>query len=146
MEDLWHEEAKRNTRHVPAKSKKRWPKIERPKARGDRVGDDASADGNQITVNGQKNFIGDLARFFRAFLMFRFAAARCFRVVTISHNRICAVGSSVRPSHAHLSDDAFVWLLLSSRQPTGNVPSVDSPRALRVSTMPALRRSDGSRV
>ena len=35
-----------------------------------------------------------------AFLMFRFAAARCFRVVTISRSRIYPVGSSVRPSHA----------------------------------------------
>jgi hypothetical protein len=31
-----------------------------------------------------------------AFLMFRFAAARCFRVVTISRNRIYPVGFSVR--------------------------------------------------
>jgi len=32
--------------------------------------------------------------------MFRFAAARYFRVVTISRSRIYPVGSSVRPSHA----------------------------------------------
>jgi hypothetical protein len=31
-----------------------------------------------------------------AFLMFRFAADRCFLVVTISRNRSCPIGSSVR--------------------------------------------------
>ena len=81
-----------------------------------------------------------------AFLMFRFAVACCFRV-TSSRNRICAVGSFVSPrAPLHLKGDAFVCAALSSRQPSGTVQSVASPRALRVSTMPALRRRDGFRV
>ena len=78
-----------------------------------------------ITRKRSREFHFDLARFFRtalapslpravrvffdkcaivlfrraalvAFLMFRFAAARCVLAVTISRNRICPVGSSVR--------------------------------------------------
>jgi len=85
-----------------------------------------------ITRKRPRKFHFDLARFFRAalapslpravrvflgrraivffrraalaaFLMFRFAAARCFRVVTISRNRMCPVGSSVRREPRYIS-------------------------------------------
>jgi hypothetical protein len=46
----------------------------------------------------------------------------------------------------HLSGGAFVCALLSSQRPSAIVQSVASPRALRVSIMPALMLSDGSRA
>jgi hypothetical protein len=57
-----------------------------------------------------------------AFLMFRFAAARCFRVVTISRNPVCP-GRIFRSPRTtlHLSGDAFVCALVSSRQPNAIV-------------------------
>jgi hypothetical protein len=65
--------------------------------------------------------------------MFRFAAARCFLVVTTTLGYV-------------LSDGAFLYELLSSRQPTVSAQNVASPRVLRVSTTPALMLSAGSRV
>ncbi len=98
--------------------------------------DDAFSDRDQITRKRSGKFHFDLARFFRAalapslpravrvffdkcaivlfrraalsaFLMFRFAAARCFRVVTISRNRICPVGSSTRHEPRYISAPAL---------------------------------------
>jgi hypothetical protein len=59
----WPEKRRRRSREkakqikFPQRWKKRWPKVERRKAPGDRVRDDASTDGDQITANGQGNFI-----------------------------------------------------------------------------------------
>ena len=113
--------------------------------------DDAFTDREQITRKRSGKFHFDLARFFRAalapslpravrvflgrraivffrraalaaFLMFRFAAARCFRVVTISRNPICPGRIFRLPrTTLHLSGDAFVCALLSSRQPNAIV-------------------------
>jgi hypothetical protein len=54
--------------------------------------------------------------------------------------------SARRESQAHLSGDVSACALLSSRRPNATVESVAAPRAWRVSTMPALMLSDGSRV
>jgi hypothetical protein len=81
MEDLWHEEAKRNTRQVPAKVEEKVPKVERSKARADRVRDDASRDRDHITRKRSRKFHFDLARFFSCSLgsLFTESRARLFR-------------------------------------------------------------------
>jgi hypothetical protein len=52
----------------------------------------------------------------------------------------------VPPVVLHLSGDAFVCALLSSRRPVATVQSVAAQHALRVSTTLALTLSDGSRA
>ena len=132
--------------------------------------------GDQITRNGQANFISIwFASFAQTWLpfcrepcesfsadahSFSFAvqlwplsecsASQRFVVFELSQfhgNRICPVGSSPRrETSLHLSGDAFVCSLLSSRQPNAIVESAAAPRASRVSTMPALMRTDDSRA
>src|SRR5882724_808025 len=51
-----------------------------------------------------------------------------------------------RDSRNHLSDGAFGYALLSSRQPSATVQSVASPRASRVSITLALTLTDDSRA
>jgi hypothetical protein len=79
--------------------------------------------------------------------MFRFAATRCFLVVASSGTQI-RLGRIFRAPRVtlRLSGDVFVCALLSSRRPNASVPSVAPLPASRVSTVPALMRSDGSRV
>ena len=82
-----------------------------------------------------------------AFLIFRFAAVRCFLVVMISRRWNCLTGSSaVRRSPLHLKVGAFASAPLFLRRPNATAQSVASPRASRVSTMPVLMLIDGSRV
>ena len=155
---------------------KRRPEVERPKAPGDRVRDEASRNRDQIIRKPLGKFHFDPARFFRAalapslpravrvflgrcamvlfrraaraaFLMFRFAAVRCFLVVTSSRNQFCTAGPPARRVPGYrLSGVAFLCGLLSSRRPNAIVQSVAPLPASRVWTTPALMLSDDSRV
>ena len=128
-----------------------------------------------ITRKRSRKFHFDLARFFRAALapslpravrvflgrraivFLRRAALVAFLMFPLRSGLLFSSHKFTQPdlrgrifcsprATLNLSGDAFVCALLSSRQPSGNVQSVASPRALRVSTMPALRRRDGSRA
>jgi hypothetical protein len=134
-----------------------------------------STDGDQIITNGQGNFIliwpvsfvqpwlplyrepcasfsADAQSFFLrravlvAFLMFPLRGGLLFSSHKFTQPDLRGRIFCSPRATLHLSGDAFVCALLSSRQPSGNVQSVALPRALRVSTMPVLMLSDGSRA
>jgi hypothetical protein len=93
--------------------------------------------GDQITRKRSGKFHFDLVRFFRAALA-PFLPRPC--------ESFSADAQSFSFAVQQLSGDAFVCSLLSSRQPNAIVESVAAPRASRVSTVPALMLTGGSRA
>jgi hypothetical protein len=149
MEDLWHEGVKRNTR--PSKSGKPMTsrRVIKARRKQQRSGAPRMGDRKQIrSWRSEKKAEEVVGRN----ELNQVPAKGEGKVVegrpTQSTGRSNAglwIFSSPRTT-LHLSGDAFVCSLLSSRQPNAIVESVAAPRASRVSTMPALMPPDGSRA
>jgi hypothetical protein len=125
---------KSEVNQVPTKWKKRWSKVEPPKAQAIELGTKRLRNVIRSLGNGQVNFI----------LIWPVSLVQPW--LPFYREPCASFSEDALRAKLYFSGDAFVCALLSSWQPSGNVPSVASPLASRVPTTLALTRSDVSRA